>query len=154
MTWVFWAIAVAALIHVAEEYWGGFLGLMQQRVPGVTLRQFLIINALFVLLCIIAAVVGTNNLVLSLSVASLILINALIHAGATLLLRRYAAGLISALVLYVPLGIYAFCQAKLTPGQTAAAGLLGLLWMSVPIVYQLVRLRGRLPVGRSDPRAS
>src|SRR5690606_14781624 len=84
MTWVFWAIAVAALIHVAEEYWGGFLGLMQQRVPGVTLRQFLIINALFVLLCIIAAVVGTNNLVLSLSVASLILINALIHAGATL----------------------------------------------------------------------
>lgn len=153
MSWVFWAIVVAALIHVAEEYWGGFLSLMQQRLPGVTLRQFLIINALLVLLCIVAAVVGTGNPVLSLSVASLILINAMIHIVATAWLRRYAAGVISSIVLYVPLGIYAFYRAELTPSQAAAAGLLGLLWMSVPLVYQIVRLRGRLPIRHSGPRS-
>jgi len=153
MGWVFWAIVVAALIHVAEEYWGGFLSLVQQRVPGVTLGQFLALNALFILLCIVAAVVGTSKLAFSLSAASLILINALIHAVATAWLRRYAAGLVSAVMLYVPLGVYAFyraaCCAGLTPGKAAAAGLLGLLWMAVPLVFQLVRLRGRLPIRRS-----
>ena len=149
MNWVFWAIVAAALIHVAEEYWGGFLSLIQERVPGMTLRQFLIINALFVVLCVVAAIVRTSGPVLSLSVASLILINALIHIAATVWLRRYAAGVISAVVLYIPLGTYAFYQAGLTPGKAAAAGLLGLLWMAVPLIFQFIRLRGQLPIRRS-----
>jgi len=81
-----------------------------------------------------------------------IVVAALIHIVATAWLRRYAAGVISAVVLYIPLGIYAFYRAELAPGKAVAAGLLSLLWMAVPLAFQFIRLRGQPPIRRSpDP---
>ncbi|MGH7427349.1 MAG: HXXEE domain-containing protein, partial [Candidatus Methylomirabilaceae bacterium] len=118
MEWVYWAIVGAAFIHIAEEYWGGFL-IWFPKFTGLrmTRTRFVIVNTLFVVLCVLAAISGQRRLVFSLSVAALIFINAIIHIVGTVRFRRYSPGLVSALLLYIPLAVYAY-------SRSAAAGLL------------------------------
>jgi hypothetical protein len=142
--WVFWALVGAALVHVIEEYLGDWVISVQEYIPGVTLRQFAAVNAAFVTLCVAAASVGANCVVFALSVASLVLINAIIHIGATVVCRRYSPGVVSAVLPYIPLGLYAFYAATGSGQMSLAVGVgamvLGVLWMAVPLGYQLVRL--------------
>jgi len=83
MQWIFWAFVGAAVIHVVEEFWypGGFLeavkGLNPRIASLVTLKAAIIINGLFLLLCVTGAVVGRRSIVLGLSIASLLFFNAL-----------------------------------------------------------------------------
>jgi hypothetical protein len=142
--WVFWALAGAALVHVAEEYLGGWVPSVQRYIPGVTWSQFVIVNAAFLILCVAGAVVGTTRLTLALSVASLVLVNAAIHVAASLALRQYSPGIISSVLLYLPFGLYAFYAAarsgEMSLGTGLRAALLGVLWMAVPLGFQAARL--------------
>ena len=108
MEWIYWAIVGAALVHIIEEYVGDWLGWVQRFVPGVTMIQFVIVNAVFVILCIAGAAVGTRSLVFGLSIASLIFINALVHIMPTVRTRHYSPGSVSAILLYIPLSACAF----------------------------------------------
>jgi hypothetical protein len=148
MDWIFTAFVGAAIVHVVEEflYPGGFMDVMKrfnpQFTPFVTVRFAVIINGLFLLLCVLAAIVGRNNLVFSLSVASLLFINALVHIGATLRARGYAPGIASSILLYLPLSLYAY-YVFISSGQMAwpelvASGLLGVLYQAVPVSYLLL----------------
>lgn len=144
MQWVFSALLGAALVHVLEEYLGDWVASVQAYIPGVTLRQFAVVNVAFVILCAAAAIVGMDNPVFALSVASLVLINAGIHVVGTIVLRGYSPGVVSAVLLYVPLGLYTFHAAAGSGHLSLAVGtgavVLGALWMAVPLGYQLVRL--------------
>lgn len=40
MEWIFIAILIVSIIHVIEEYSGGFIDQMKQFVPGTDLSQF------------------------------------------------------------------------------------------------------------------
>jgi hypothetical protein len=139
------ALGGAALVHILEEYVGDWVASVQEYVPGVTLRQFAVVNAAFVVLCVAAAMVGANCLVFALSVTSLVLINAGIHVLATIVLPSYSPGVMSAVLLYVPLGLYAFYTAsgsgQMSLAVATGAVVLGTLWMAVPLGYRLVRLR-------------
>ena len=95
--WVSWAIIGASIIHISEEYFGGWLQWVQRHAKGVTQIQFVFVNSLFVALCIIAAF-GTS-LIFKLSIASLIFSNALIHIVPTLVFKHYSPGIWSAIVL-------------------------------------------------------
>lgn len=113
MEWIFFVILVVSIIHVIEEYFGDFVGQMKQNVPekfapAVDLSQFVSVNLTFLILCLIAVIVGSSNLVYSLSVATLLFINVFAHIGGAIRLRGYNAGLISALLLYLPISIYAY----------------------------------------------
>ncbi len=142
---VLWLIVLAAIAHVAEEYATGFVDEIGAIAPGMTRRQFWVINALFVTLCIAAAVLNVRAVVFSLSAAWLVLINALIHIGASVIQRRYASGTVTAIFLYIPLGVYAcstYARAGLvTPSKLITSLLLGAGWMAVPPLFQVVRLR-------------
>jgi len=83
--WIFVAILTVSIIHVIEEYMGGFVDQMKQFVPGTDLSQFVSINMTFIVLCFIAVIVGSSNLV-----------------GGSIRLRGYNAGLVTAVVLYLP----------------------------------------------------
>lgn len=89
MGWIFWAFVIAAIVHIVEEYFGGWLNWTRRYMPGVTLAQFVVINVIFVIGCLIAAIVGERNLVVGLSIASLLLVNALIHLLPAIVMRRY-----------------------------------------------------------------
>jgi small-conductance mechanosensitive channel len=145
MNWIFSAFVVAAVIHVLEEYAypGGFSDWMRSLnprfAPWITARFAVIINGLFVLLCVMGAMVASKGLVFSLSVASLLFFNGLIHLAGTIRAKRYAPGVISGVLLYVPLSLYAFYlfagAGRLTLVGSAIAGLLGVLYQAVPIGY-------------------
>ena len=144
MEQIFWVIVGAAIIHVIEEYFGGWLAWTRRFIPGTTMRQFYVINTIFIVLCIAAAAIGNDNLIFSLSVPSLIFINALIHIITTIRMKRYSPGVISSFLLYVPLAIYAYYSyansGQLSMPIAISALLLGVAWMLFPLVFQLVRL--------------
>ena len=145
MGWIFRAFVGAAIIHVFEEYAypGGFSDWMRRLnpkfAPRITARFAVIINGLFLLLCVMGAVVASKGLVFSLSVASLLFFNGLAHLAGTVRAKRYAPGVISGVLLYLPLSLYAFYlfagAGRLTLAGSAIAGLVGVLYQAVPIGY-------------------
>jgi hypothetical protein len=144
MEWIFWAMLLAAIAHVAEEYFGGFIGQVGRIVPGVTFVQFAVINALFLVICLAGALAPPAYLIFSMAVPALLIINALIHMGAAVRLRGYAAGLITALVLYLPLSAYAYyhfmADGTLRLQGAILSAALGAILMLVPLLYRGVRL--------------
>ena len=148
MDWIFWLFLIAAILHVTEEYKypGGFPDAIKRMNPGVapfvTVKFAVIINGLFLLLCAAGAIVASRNLVFSLSVASLLFTNALIHLAGTFRARRYMPGVISGVLLYLPLSLYAYyafaSSGQVTLGEGVASGVLGALYNAVPVGYLAV----------------
>ncbi len=145
MDWIFGAFLLVSVIHMVEEfiYPGGFMDIMKRLnprfAPFVTLPFVIIINGLQLFLCVIALIVGKQNLAFSLSVASLLLINSLMHVMGCIRARGYAPGVVSGLVLYLPLSVYAYllfvASGALSVGEGIASGVLGLIYQAVPLGY-------------------
>jgi hypothetical protein len=145
MNWIFNAIVAAAVLHVLEEYFypGGFPDFMKRMSPSfapfITTKFAIVINGLFLVLCILGASVGRDALVFSLSIASLLISNGLIHLAGSLRARRYAPGLITGVLLYIPLGITAYIffwdSGQISVTQGIVSVLLGLAYQVVPVSY-------------------
>ena len=143
MGWVNWAIVGAALLHVAEEYYipGGFMDFMRRFNPRfalhITTSFAVIFNGLFILLCILGAAFREMSPVFSLSVAGLLGFNALMHIGAAIRMRGYAPGLISSLLLYLPISITSYTisigSGVVTTPQAVSSFLLGGIYNALPI---------------------
>jgi len=109
MDWIFGAFLVASMIHMIEEYFypGGFMGVMKRLnprfAPLVTAPMAIVINGLQLLLCAVTILVGRNLLAFSMSVAALLFINAFAHMMASLLSKGYAPGVVTGVLLYLPL---------------------------------------------------
>jgi len=145
MEWTFSAFLLVSLIHMGEEYFypGGFMDVMKRLnskfAPLVTAPIAIIINGLQLLLCVVAIAVGENVLSFSMSVAGLIFINGLIHIVGCIKVKGYAPGVITGVVLYILLSVYAYyiftSLSQLTLNGVVVSGVLGLLYQSVPISY-------------------
>lgn len=145
MSWIFDTFILAGMLHVLEEYYypGGFPDFMKRMSPAfapfVTTSFAIIINGLFLLLCILASIVGKKMLVFSLSIAALLFTNGLVHILGSLRARRYAPGLITGVLLYIPLGITAYSLfwnlGELSINQGIFSLLLGLAYQVVPVGY-------------------
>jgi hypothetical protein len=157
VNWVLWVFVGAAAIHVVEEFGfpGGFLETMRRFsprfAPSVTTSLAVIINGLFLLLCITGAIVGDRSPFLGLSIASLLFLNALMHIEGSIRAKGYAPGLISGILLYLPLSSYAAyllaASGRLTLTESIAAALLGVLYQAVPLGY-LALSTTKLRLGR------
>jgi hypothetical protein len=144
MEWIFIVILVVSVIHVFEEYYGGFVGQMQNFIPETDLSQFVSVNMTFIMLTFIAVIVNSASLIYSLSIAALIFINVLFHIGGSIRLKGYNAGLISAVFLYLPVSIYAYYyfwnSGALTPIESILSLLLGILWMAFVFIHQFIQI--------------
>ena len=134
-------ILAFAIIHVAEEFFLGWLFWIRQFTKGITRTQFFVWNSAFILLCL--AGLFYSSATFRLSIASLLLINAIVHLIPTLIRRQYSSGLISALLLYIPIGYYYYFSAihhtLANNYQILVSIPLGALWMSLPFLYQQIR---------------
>ncbi len=145
MNWVFWAFIVAAVAHIVEEYKypGGFSEAMKRFnsrfAPFITAKFTVVINVLFLLVCLAGAIVGDKSLAFSLSVASLLLFNALMHIIGTIRANRYVPGTVSSVLLYLPLSLCAYYlfanSGRLSLLDGIVSILLGALYQAVPIAY-------------------
>ena len=101
----------AYALHLAEEAWGG-PGFVRWAVehlsPDFTTTRFLLVNvvawpAMLVASLVASLVPAVRWLVAAL--AAILLVNAALHLGATIVTRAYVPGLISAVLVYVPVGV-------------------------------------------------
>jgi hypothetical protein len=133
------------VLHVLEEYFypGGFPDFMKESspifAPFVTTSFAILINGLFLILCILGAIFGKRALVFSLSIGSLLVFNGLTHFGGSLRAHRYAPGLISGLLLYLPLGLTAYVlflrSGQLSVPQALLSVALGFAYQIIPVGY-------------------
>ena len=145
MQWIIGAFFIVSAIHMGEEYFypGGFMDVMKRLnpkfAPLVTVPMAVIVNGLQLLLCIVAVLVWKNALIFSMSVAGLLFINGLTHLLGSLRMKGYVPGVITGLLLYMPLSIYAYHlfidSGQLTLNGVVVTGVLGLLYQLVPIGY-------------------
>ena len=77
----------------------------------LTVPVAVVVNGLSLVLALLAALLWRGYPVLSLSVAGLLLVNAFVHVAGSLRAKAYAPGLVTAVILYVPLSLVAFVMA-------------------------------------------
>jgi Protein of unknown function with HXXEE motif len=110
-----WLFVPAYVAHIAEEWSGGFPQWIA-RVAGqpISPSAFFIINGIALVLLAVgirAATRSEQSGWIAVAVATIALVNTLAHAAGAALTRSYSPGLISAIVLYVPLGLLALIRA-------------------------------------------
>lgn len=113
-----WLFPLTYLVHIAEEYWGGIgFPAWVSRVAGAELtpERFLQLNIfawILMFACILLAlsVKPLGWLVISFGTTSLI--NALAHLAGSIITISYSPGLISGLLLWLPLGIYTLHRSR------------------------------------------
>ena len=111
-----WLLPASYLAHIAEEYWGGFPAWIA-RFWGVesSVANFLAWNGgALVMMCVgVALVLLTKSYRwLLVSFGTVVLINGAVHALASVATWSYSPGLITGLLLYVPLGLFTLRRAK------------------------------------------
>ena len=142
-----WVATAAYGLHALEEFmldWKTWANTVL-KLP-VDWPIFYVVNALVVVLGIIAAEIGWRLPALSLAFPALMLINAVFfHILPFIVTKKFSPGLISAVVLFLPIGIWLFYGANrdgvLSVMTAIGAFALGAGLMAYPIL--LLKLRDK-----------
>ena len=105
--WLLWSLVVAYGVHVAEEWYLGFPAwvtlVIARPLPETA---FVIINSVAMFLMIVGIGLATRSEEYgwaAVLIATIQLVNTAAHVGGVALTGSYAPGVVSALLLYVPL---------------------------------------------------
>ena len=102
-----WLLPAAYALHILEEWYAGFSEWVALVVGAPLPRAaFIVINAIAMALAIAATRASTRREHYGwagIAVASILFVNALAHVLGTAITRTYSPGLITGLVLYVPI---------------------------------------------------
>lgn len=135
-----WLFPFSYLIHIAEEYWGGFPAWIA-RFWGVesSLSNFLSWNGgawVMMTVGVIVVLKTKSYRWLLVSFATTVLINGVVHAVASVVTLSYSPGLVSGLLLFVPLGAITLRRARTRMNRrTFRAGLIvGVLMHAVVVL--------------------
>jgi uncharacterized protein with HXXEE motif len=120
MSLLSWSLAGAASIHIIEEFAfpGGFKAWWCAYRPNIAAsvsnRFLVIINGILIAFSIIVALAVSapkgNGVAAWLTLAALLFSNAIFHIIGAIQTKRYSPGMISGIVLYIPLAIYGFAH--------------------------------------------
>jgi hypothetical protein len=121
-----WLFPICFSLHLIEEWFGGFPE-WAARVVGSELPRgaFIGINALALLVMLMAvrATVATErNGWMGIAVATILLVNGTAHILGSLVTRSYSPGLLTGIVLYLPLGQLTLMRAWLQSSRATFAG--------------------------------
>ncbi len=109
-------IPIAYLLHLAEEWFGGFSQwTLEVLGQGIDTERFILVNSVFFVFCLMGSLIAVRIPRLSwLAVifASLFGLNGVLHMLATLGFGQYAPGVITGLVIYLPLSAYVLIEMK------------------------------------------
>jgi hypothetical protein len=142
LTLMCWLSTGAYAIHVLEEFsfdWKNWA----RNVLNLPVEwdMFYVTNSLVVVVGVVAAMVAPRLPALALGFAALMLINATFFHVAPFLVKRgrWSPGLITALVLFYPLGIECYRVQShlvgLSTGEIVTSALVGALLMATPIIF-------------------
>ncbi|MEA3494017.1 MAG: HXXEE domain-containing protein [Candidatus Margulisiibacteriota bacterium] len=132
--WVFWAMVAGFIIHGLEEHFtaGGFLKNYNEFLIkiGRAPKSFQWLYSVMLLWAlpgtVIAALIGSKMLIISLGVMWALFVNALAHLGLMVLHRKYSSGTMSGVLIFIPLMLYSYWY-FMTTGQFSVAD----MWWSI-----------------------
>jgi hypothetical protein len=135
-----WVATAAYGIHALEEFmfdWKTWANRVLH-LP-VTWPDFYVTNSLVIVLGVVAAEVGWKIPEISLAFPALMVINAVFfHIAPFVVTRKFSPGLITAVLLFLPLGVWLFYGADvdgaLSTATTVAAFAIGAGLMACPVV--------------------
>lgn len=116
--WWLLLLPVSYLLHLAEEWWGGegFAAWTARAVGSpVSTTRFLVLNSIvwpLFLLLTIAAILRPKLAWFPTTFATVVLINAGLHALGSLATWTYSPGLLTGLLFYLPLGTAALAHGR------------------------------------------
>jgi hypothetical protein len=139
MSFLAWSLAGAASFHIFEEfvYPGGFkswwCAYRPETAASVSNRFLIIINAALLAFSVSVALAVQaprgNGVAAWLTLAALLFSNAVFHVVGAFQSRRYSPGMISGVVLYIPIAIYGFVHflrsGQASPLTALAAAFIG-----------------------------
>jgi hypothetical protein len=153
--WVLWVLTTAAALHVIEERGMGWQGWAAQTLGprlGVipSWSDFWATNGLLIVFGISAAAVGWRAPAFALAFPALSLINAVFfHLLPTIQARRPNPGVLTAVLFYLPIGIWAYLAASsdraLDLGTVILSVVIGAVAMAAAIGLLAVQPRLRYP---------
>ena len=137
--YVLWVMAVAYALHIVEEHNLDWQGWVKRNANfDVPLADFYVVNAALIVGMMATAMIGWRLPELSLAPTALMFINGLFfHLGASLVKRQYSPGALTALLLFLPIGVWAYYGVYLDGVLTTSTALwsivLGALIMAFPL---------------------
>jgi hypothetical protein len=142
-----WPFAPAYAMHIAEEWFAGFPG-WAARITGRPIPEtaFIVINAVAMVLLLAAVRAATRDERhgwMAVGIATIFLVNTVAHAAGAVMTQSYAPGVISAVVLYVPLGALTMIRAfEQAPRAQLARGIIaGVLVHAIVSILALASTR-------------
>ncbi len=143
--YILWIATIAYAIHMVEETildWRGWVGRVLKL--QAEWNEFYIVNAFVIVLGASGAMIGWRRPEVALAFPAFMLVNAtLFHILPTLVTRVFSPGVLTAVVLFLPIGGWAYYGAwvdgVLTPLSGAISGLAGFLMMMFPIALQVIK---------------
>jgi hypothetical protein len=148
MLWA-WLFPLTYLIHIAEEYVAGVaLAPSPNKIRGanMTATQFLILNGFACALLVIGMVLSRRfgfRQWLLVCLATVVMVNGLFHiAGTIRIAGRYNPGLISGVLIWIPLGIVTLMRMRqsMRPNKYWAAMAVG---VGINVIVLLIARGGR-----------
>ena len=135
--WLFWGPLGVASLHICEEfiYPGGFAAWYRRykpsRMASITPRFLIVVNGLLLIACYDVGVLGPrpSGVALWLTIMALLAANAGWHVVGAVKTHSYSPGLVTGLLLYVPLAVYGYLRflgsGEASVATAIVAGLLG-----------------------------
>ena len=117
MPWL-WLFVITYVVHIAEEYWGGegySAHLLRTKGVYMSPSRFLIVQAIGVVLMIAGVLIARRPRfpnALAIIYGATVLGNAATHIVNALRTLEYEPGLISAIVMWLPLGLFTILYFK------------------------------------------
>lgn len=146
---VLWLMLFAYALHVMEEHALNWLGWANAKLAlDLTWADFYVTNSVVVVAGISTAMIGWRLPEVSLAFPALALINAVFfHVGPTLIQRVFSPGVITAVFLFLPVGIWCYYGAYLDGALTWRAGIVSVVFGAILMAYPLALLgiKRRLP---------
>jgi hypothetical protein len=144
-----WLFPATYVIHVAEEYLAGVaLATSPSKISGANLtpNQFLIVHGVAVLLMIVGLFIARRlqfRSWLLVCFGVVVLINGLFHVAATLRIAAYHPGLITGLLIWIPMGIITLIclKQRVRPVKYWAAVAIGIVINVIALVIALSGLQ-------------
>lgn len=118
LTFWLWLFPATYLVHIAEEYWGGEgYSAYLARMRGATLppTKFLIMNGIALVLMVAGIFVSRRfkfPQLLLVCLGTIVLVNGLSHTINGLVTAAYNPGLISGMLIWIPLGTVSLLRLK------------------------------------------
>src|SRR5262249_19245530 len=117
-SWIFWAPLVAAALHIVGGFFvpGGFPAWDPRHPPeiaeSIKPRFHLIINLLLLILCYDVGALRSSRYgpAAWMAVTALLFANAVWHLVGALRTRSYSPGMVTGLLLYIPITVYGYAH--------------------------------------------